>query len=227
MIPFPFQAGQLGFENAQSAVTERIWMDFEGADHATVFTDIGTGGSNWTVGGGTPELTTAQILAGISSLSIPASTSYIKTAYNTANRLPPTGDWTLSFKIRASSAGGWVQGGVGTYCLSAQGTAGNASDTAFAMATNSSGKMSVILSDGATRSVILTGATTLATNTNYDFKVTRVGNTITFYINNVSDGSGTFTGTINTPAGEDWRIGAPKGGQNPTSPFWFDTFRMG
>jgi hypothetical protein len=86
--------------------------------------------------------------------------------------------------------------------------------------------MGFTLSDGTTRSQIVTGATTLATNTDYDFKVTRVGNTITLYLNNVSDGSGTFSGTINTPSGQAWRIGQPAFASNPSAPFFFDTFRL-
>ena len=201
----------------------RIEMDFEGANGATSFPDTGTGASVWT-GSGSAALTTGTVLAGTSSLSIPTTSSYISTPYTTANRIPPTGNWTLTFKIRSS--GGWVQGGVGCYILSCQDTIGVASGTAIALATNASGKLLVVMSDGTTRSVIVTGATTLATNTTYDFEVRRVSNTITFLINGVSDGSGTFSGSVNSPAGRTWRIGQPESGNNPPAAFFFDTFRL-
>jgi hypothetical protein len=206
-------------------VTERIYMDFEGANGSQVFTDIGTGASTWTWAG-SAAITTATVLAGTSSLSIPTTSSSISTSYTTGNRIPPTGDWTLTFKVRASSAGGWVQAGAGTYVISCQNSTATAAGTAFALATSSAGKVVVILSDGTTRSVIVTGATTVATNTDYTFTVTRVTNTITLLINGVSDGSGTFSGTINTPAGQSWRIGQPAFAANPSAPFFFDTFRL-
>jgi len=201
----------------------RIEMDFEGANGSTTFTDTGTGASTWGFSG-SAAITTGTILAGTSSLSVPTTSSFIQTAYTTNNRVPPTGNWSLTFKIR--STGGWVQGGVGCYVLSVQDGVGIGSGTAIALATNSSGKLLVILSDGTTRSVIVTGATTLATSTTYDFEVRRVTNTITFLINGVSDGSGTFSGTINTPVGRQWRIGQPESGNNPPAPFVFDTFRL-
>lgn len=217
----PFAAMRL----RRAASLYRIEMDFEGANGATSFLDTGTGASAWTAGGAA-ALTTSTVLAGTSSLSIPTTSSYITTPYNTANRIPPTGNWSITFKVRASSAGGWVQGGVGTYVLSCQDSSITAAGTAIALATNSSGKMLVVMSDGSTRSVIVTGGTTLATNTTYDMEVKRVSNTITFLINGVSDGSGTFSGTVNTPSGQAWRVGQPAAGNNPPAPFFFDTFRL-
>lgn len=206
-------------------VTERIYMDFEGANGSTTFSDIGTGASTWTAAG-SAAITTGTVLAGSSSLSIPNTTSQINTSYTTANRIPPTGDWSMTFMARASSAGGWVQGGVGTVLLSCQDVGATAAGTAFVFATNSSGKVLIIMSNGTTRSTIVTGATTLATNTTYTFAITRVTNTITLLINGVSDGTGTFSGTVNTPSGGVWRIGQPVAGNNPPAPAFFDTFRL-
>jgi hypothetical protein len=200
-------------------------MDFEGTNGSTTFTDIGTGGSVWTAGGAA-ALTTGTVLAGTSSLSIPTTSSYINTAYTTANRIPPTGNWSMTFMARASSAGGWVQAGVGTVLVSCQDLSATAAGTAFVFATNSAGKVLIIMSNGTTRSTIVTGATTLATNTNYTFTITRVTNTITLLINAVSDGTGTFSGTVNTPSGGFWRIGQPVAGNNPPAPGFFDTFRL-
>jgi hypothetical protein len=170
----PFAAMRLK-KPASAAVAERIYMDFEGANGSQVFTDIGTGASTWTWAG-SAALTTSTVLAGTSSLSIPTTSSYIETPYTTGNRIPPTGNWSLTFKARASSAGGWVQAGVGTYLLSVQNSTATAAGTAFAMATNASGKMQLVLSDGTTRSLILTGATTLATNTAWRIGQPTAGN---------------------------------------------------
>lgn len=206
-------------------VTERIYMDFEGANGSTTFTDVGTAGSVWTAGGAA-QITTSTVLAGTSSLSIPTTASVISTPYNASNRIPPTGNWVMTFAARASSAGGWVQGGVGTVLVSCQINTGTAAGTAFVFATNSAGRVIIIMSDGTTRSTIVTGTTVLATNTNYTFEISRATNTITLKINGVSDGTGTFSGTVNTPVSQDWRIGVPAAGNNPPAPAFFDTFRL-
>jgi hypothetical protein len=198
-------------------------MDFEGANGSTTFTDVGTAASTWTAGG-SAALTTAVILAGTSSLSIPTTSSFISTPYNASNRVPPTGNWAITFQAR--STGGWVQGGVGTVLLSCQDASATAAGTSFVFATNSTGRILIIMSDGATRSVIVTGTTVLATSTTYTFEVTRTTNTITLRINGASDGTGTFSGTVNTPVGQTWRIGQPVAGNNPPASVTFDTFRV-
>jgi hypothetical protein len=204
-------------------ITDRIYMDFEGANGSTTFTDAGTAASTWSPGG-TAALTTATVLAGTSSLSIPTTSSVITTPYNSSNRVPPTGNWSITFQAR--STGGWVQGGVGTVLLSCQDNVASAAGTAFVFATNSTGRVLIIMSDGATRSVIVTGTTVLATSTTYTFTITRTTNTITLLINGVSDGTGTFSGTVNTPVGQSWRIGLAAAGNTPPAAFVFDTFRV-
>lgn len=203
-----------------ASAANRISMVFDAGNGSTTFTDTGTGASTWTGSGGT-TCSTATILAGVSSLSVSATTDYLETAYNSSNRIPATADWDLEFMARISTA-------TSTYLVSVQDTSATAAGTAFALATNASAQLQVILSDGSTRSIIVAAAapTAISSGTTYTLKVTRRGSTITLYINGVSVGTGTFSGSVNLPASQAWRIGKPLFGATNGANGFYDNFRL-
>lgn len=202
-----------------------VSMDFEGADASTTFTDSGTGASTWTAGGASALSTVSPApLTGTASLKIPAlNADYIKTAYGANNCLPARGDWDILMRVRCT---GWDTGGVGKTFLSAQSPAAAAIDTAFALATNSTRKLLIVLSDGTTRSVIATSTSSMANNTTYDISAARRGNTVSVGFGAGTGGGGTFTGAIHLPVGRDLRLGNQEGGNTGAVNLWVDTFRI-
>lgn len=203
-------------------ITDEIYMDFEGTDGAAVFLDEGAAASTWTRSGSGVALTTTTALDGSSSLLVTATTDYLEADYTSANQIPASTDWDLSFKCRAAT---WVSGGLGRYVLSAQGPSANASDTAIALATNASRQLQLIMSNGTTRSVIISGPT-LSDNTTYDILVTRRGTTMSLTVNGGTPSTGTFAGSVNFPAGRKWRIGKPEASASSASSLRFDRFRL-
>ncbi|MDM0041888.1 hypothetical protein QTI05_22800 [Variovorax sp. J22R193] len=215
----PFQAMRLrNAAGGPAPSTDIIHMEYEAGNLSTVFTDTGTGASTWTGTGGT-FCSTTVILAGVSSLRTTADTDYLETAYTTGNRIPPTGDWDLDFLFRLGSS-------AGVYVLSCQDASATAAGTAFAVATSGGSQPVIVLSDGTTRSVIVGPTAALSATTNYTGKVTRRGSTIEFFVNGVSQGTGTFSGTINTPVGGVWRIGKPLFGSNNGNGGYLDNLRL-
>lgn len=206
--------------NASAAGGVSIYMDFEGANNSTTITDLGP--STWACSGAA-KIQTAVPLVGTSS-AILTGTDFISTPATASNMLPPTADFDLSFVARASS---WISNaGVGIYLLSVQDNSVTAAGTQFAIATSLSSQLAVILSDGTTRSTIVL-AGSLAINTTYEITVRRRGTTISLWANGSQIGSGTFTGSINLPAGRSWRIGYPEAGIDRTpSTTYIDNIRL-
>lgn len=204
-------------------LTDRVLMDFEGSNGSQTFTDTGSAGTTWSASGAGTALTTGTILAGTSSLGVTAGTDYMEAAAASGNMLPATGNWSIRFRIRAGTL---TSGGLGRYLVSCQGTAGNAADTHIVLATNASSVVSVILSDGTTRSTVISSGFSMAVNTTYNIEVNRVGSTINLIVDGTSRASATFTGSINRPSGRKWRIGAPEFAANGASNIVFDSFRI-
>lgn len=221
MLLLVYQQGQFG----RGAIVGRdlVYMDFEDVDGSTTFTDTGEGGSTWTAGGNA-QIDTGTVLAGTSSLLIPAlNADYIGTPYSVANGLPARGDWDILCRVRCS---GWDLGGVGKTFISAQNAATTAADTAFAVACNTSRNLLMILSDGTTRSVIAQSSSAMANNTTYDIAVARRGHSVSIGFGPGTGGAGTFTGAINMPAGRTLRVGNHETGNTGAPNLWVDTFRI-
>lgn len=200
-----------------------VSMDFEGANGSATFTDDGTGASTWARSGTGVALTTTTPLAGTSSLLVTATTDYLETDYDSDNCLPASADWDISFKMRAATL---VSGGLGRYVLSAQDSSTTAAGTAFAIATNASGNLLLVLSDGTTRSVIVTSSTVLSVDTTYDVLMQRRGTSVRMFFGGISVGTGTFSGSVNLPASRKLRIGKPEASASSASSLRFDTFRI-
>jgi hypothetical protein len=197
------QLGQLGRHGPR--FNAKIWMDFEGLTSGTQqFTDRGTGRSVWVKLGTDIELA--------NDVAAPAGKTWLK-AFNaahaletdavSANMLPATADWDLKFYVRMTAV-------TSRYMLSVQDGTPTAAGTQFAIATNGSGVPLVVLSDGATRSTIVTAPSAMSTNTTYAIVVSRRGSTISMTRDGSAYGSGTFAGSINQPAGRKWRISRPE-----------------
>lgn len=227
MIPFPFQVGQIGYESARdpfAGLTEVIHMDFDTGNGSTTFTDSGSAGTTWTRAS-TETCTTSTILDGTSSLNIVSGgSSYLTAASSSSNRLPASGNFRLKFLARASS---WLRPDTaGAYLLSLQDSTATAAGTQFAIATNSSSIVSLIYSDGTTRSATA-AASALATNANLAFEFHRDGSTLRLIVNSTAIVTVTgFTG--NFPAATvNWRVGAPlAGNSSPTNGMIFDKFTL-
>ena len=205
-----------------------IQMDFEGANASQTFTDQGIAQSVWSAGTAGATIQTTTVLAGTSSLKCADnSVDYVKTSAVSANMLPATANWDLSVRAQAAS---WTRGGAGgIYLLSIQDASATAAGTQFALATSLSGVMALILSDGSTRTTIVTTSTTLVDGMAYTFKFSRRGsgtNNITCYLNGSQEQQGTFSGSINQPSGRDWRIGKPEFAVGGSTALYVDTLRL-
>jgi hypothetical protein len=222
MIPGITASYVFGDVEEEADPTLAISMNFDAGDGSTTFTDLG--GSVWTIGAGAVEISEDIVIEGASSLFVPAA-GYLKTAYVAGNRIPADGDWRLKFKARATS---WLSAGsTGAYILSVQDATPTAAGTVIAIATDSFSRPVLVVSDGTTRSVLITGTDALTTAATVTFEVKRIGDTIDFLINDVSIGTGTFTGSFPVAADQDWRIGTPTfADRAPVNGMYFDTFSL-
>jgi hypothetical protein len=206
------------------APPRKIDMLFDAGNGEAVFSDSGTGASTWTVGSGAVVCSTAEVLAGVSSLFIPAGGApYLTAAASAGNLLPATKDFSLRFRARASS---WLRpDSAGCYILSVQDAASTAAGTQFAIATNTNQFPALVYSDGTTRSVA-TGSVAIPTNATVLFELVRTGSTLALKINGAVAVSVTFSGAFPQPA-TPWRIGAPAGvAGGPTNGMYFDSFSL-
>lgn len=213
-----FTCGPALFSPAQDI----IHMVFETGNGSVVFTDTGTAASMWAGSSSGVKCTTATVLDGISSLAISGGADYLTSPYTTANRLPPSGNFDLQFLYLAATPL------ISVYLMSCQDASATAAGTAFAIATNSSQQLVVILSDGTTRSIIVapSALSVMTQSTKYLVKVSRRGTTISLYLNGVAAGSGTFAGAINTPIGGSWRLNKPIFGSGNSLTCYFDDFYL-
>lgn len=221
LMLFQLQQGQFGRGSGGSV--DLVYMDFEGADGSTTFDDSGAGASVWTASGNA-QIDTGVVLAGTSSLLIPAlNADYIGTPYAVSNGLPPRGDWDIVCRVTCNN---WDLGGVGKTFISAQSAAAAAADTAFAIACNSSQQLVVILSDGTTRSVIAISSGSMLDGTTYDISAARRGNTVSIGFGPGTGGSGSFTGAIHMPVGRTLRVGNQEGNNTGAAVLSLDSFRI-
>lgn len=229
MIPFPFQAGQLGYESARdpfAGLTEVIHMDFDAGNGSTTFTDSGSAGTTWTRAS-TETCTTSTILDGVSSLQIVSGGASRLTATTTsANRLPATGNFRLKFLARSSN---WLKADTtGSSILSLQDSSATAAGTQFVIAVNSSSVPLLVYSDGTTRTVATGSGGGLATAATLDFEFARDGTTLTLKIAGttrvtVTGFSGSFPAITTTP----WVIGNNGGfASSAASGILFDKFTL-
>src|SRR5690349_18914254 len=163
----------LGAIFSTKGYTQFVNTTFDGlANNATTFPDAaGTlNGCAWTAVSGAKATTTSP-LTGTSSLSIPnCTTDAISAPYTLANGIPRSGSWKLFIKIQ--SGGSWNTGGGGKTLLSVQDASATAAGTVFGIATNASGALALIYSDGSTRSVTSGGPSVNTTGT-FDVEVYR------------------------------------------------------
>lgn len=201
-----------------------ISLSFEGTNGSTTFTDVGSAGSTWSAVGAA-AISTTVILDDTSSLKIPSCTAdAISASYTSANRLPATADFDLRADIYTT--GNWATGGGGKTIFSCQDASATAAGTAFYIATNASALLAVGLSDGSTRSQIAITGVAMASGTKHGIAVRRRGSTITISANG-STGSGTFSGSINMPAGSPvWRIGNTLFGNSGSETWYIDNVTL-
>lgn len=202
-------------------ITDLIHLWFDDGNGSTAFSDQGTAGTTWTGAGSAVETSTGA-LSGISSLSIPNVGSAVLSApYSASNCLPATADWDLEFIVNPGTV-------ASTYMVSVQDSGTTAAGTAIAVVTNASSQLVVILSDGTTRSIIVaaSAATAIASGVTKTIKVTRRTSTIALSFNGTQVATGTFSGSINLPTGQSWRIGKPVTGTNNGMNGLYDNFRI-
>ena len=207
-----------------------IALHFEQANGSTTFIDDGSASSTWTGGGAFVMVSTTSPLAGAGSLQ---GTTHTNLGIRTAavpgvNMLPATADWRLSFKFKAASYLVPITG-TGFYILSIQGITGGGTpaETQIVIATNYERKVAVFLSDGITRDLVILTSMALVGGTAYSFKLERVSNIVTLYLDDTDRGSATYSKSLNQPTGRQWRVGQPEYDvvdNGPTPPWQFDDF---
>jgi hypothetical protein len=204
------QIGQAGLHGPYR--NARIWLDFEDG-----LQDFGTGRSVWTAQNVGESST--LILAGNKSLRSTTSNDYLTASATSGNMLPATADWDLEFLVHS---GNWTS----RYVVSVQDTTATAAGTQFAWATGAGGVPVFVLSDGATRSTIITAPGAMSINTTYAISVTRRSSTIAMTRDGSAYGSGVFAGSINQPAGRAWRIFKPEFAGSGAATAAFDRLRL-
>lgn len=200
------------FRGSVSPNLSQINMQFDAGNGSQTFTDTGTAGSIWTPSGAGVVCSTGHVIAGVSSLFLPTNADYLGAPTSTTNRLPATANFSLKWVGYYSS--NLSAGGTGGYLMSIQDTTPTAAGTQFAVATNASGLLVLVYSDGTTRSATTpTTSLTILTNTNYELK--RVGTTLTLLQNSTAVATVTgFSGSFPAVTGRSWRIGKPEFGSN-------------
>lgn len=214
------------FVGAAVASLNRIEMHFDAGNNTQTFTDSGSAGSTWAPSGSGVITSTAHVIAGVSSLSLPTNADYLEAATSAANRLPATADFSVKWKARY--AGALSAGGVGGYLLSIQDSGATAAGTQFAIATNSSGALLLIYSNGTTRTVPPAGQM-LTTATDLAFEFKRVGTTLTLLMGGSASVTVTgFSGSFPAVTTTKWRVGKPEFGTNTglASGVFFDDFTL-
>lgn len=172
--------------------------------NGTRISDRGQARMRWPTLGGSSSITDTSTAFPDSPGALVLSSAGSGNAYLSSDTLvhqemgiPAFRDWTLSFDIWAVT---WASGGAGRYIMSYQGATANAADTQFALVTNLSGVIVLIMSDGTTRGTTFTAPGAMAASTVYRMRLTRRGSTIALTRDGVAHGSGTHAGRINFPA---------------------------
>jgi len=167
---------------------------------------------------GSAQVSTSVKKYGTGSLYFPTSgTNYLSCQTNPSVPLG-SGNFTVE---------GWfyfTAVGTNNYEMISKETAGAAND-GFRVVLNSSQKIVVNMSsNGTAYSLTITGATTISSSTWYHVAVVRNGSTVTCYLNGVSDGSGTFSGSL-YETNTFWAL-ATRGGYGTTMQGYIDDFRV-
>jgi hypothetical protein len=203
----------------------KILMNFEGSNGSTTFTDTGNGSSVWTGTGGA-ALTTTSPISGSSSLLLTADTDYIEAPYVVgANSIPPTDDFSLKISFKSPTSNPQQ-----TYMLSVQDSTGSAAGTVIVLYIGFGGPLALYISDGTTRSLVISGTSGLATaNTVATYEVRRVGPDLYLYVNGSSVGNYSVSGfSFAQPSGLKWRIGQAEftGPGTTIAGMWVDDFSL-
>lgn len=209
-----FGSGGGGSDPHFASVAALLHMD--GADASTTFTDVK--GSTWTRFGNA-QIDTAQSKFGGASGLFDGTGDYIETGYASALDLS-TGDFTVEWWMRPNSIA------VAQAMLEMR---PDASQAAGLVVTQSGAdptkvRFNVGDSDSTNYESIITSTTSVATGTWYHVACVRSGSTFYLFLDGVSQGTGTFSGTIYINSSNP-RIGAARDGTLGYNG-WLDDFRI-
>lgn len=202
LMPMPGLHGSVGI-GGNDAFTELL-LHMDGVDASTSFPDASSNGLSVTVGGNA-QVDTAQSKFGGASALFDGTGDYIKTPASAALNMG-TGNFTIDFWVRATTTASDP-----VLFKIDSGTASNG----LAIA---AGKLQW-WKDGV--GAIVTGATSLSTNTWHHVAIVRSGSTLTAYLNGTSDGSGSLSDSMDFSS---WRIADGYYGADLSG--WIDEFRI-
>lgn len=161
-------------------------LHFDGADASTTFTD--QRGRVWTPSGNA-QIDTAQKKYGTAAALLDGAGDYLTTA-NNADFNIENNDYTIEAYVRALGAG------TERAIVSKRESTSNANEYLFVIDTSNKLAFSGWNAGGATRVVILAGATALTTGDFHHVAVTKEGATWSVFLNGVLDGTVTETGAV-------------------------------
>jgi hypothetical protein len=166
---------------------------------------------------GSAQISTSVVKYGTGSMYFPTSgTNYLASQINPTVPLG-SGNFTVEGWFYFTAVGA-------NYEMISKETAGAAQD-GFRVVLNSSNHVVVNMSsNGTTYALTITGAATIVANTWYHVAISKVGTTVTSYINGNADGSATFSGSL-YETNTFWAL-ATRGGYGTTMQGYIDDFRV-
>lgn len=168
-----------------------LYLPLNGLHNSTTFSDVSSSPKTVTPTGQT-KISTDQYKFGGASAYFDGSGDYLSVSYDPEVNLA-TGDFTIEFWMRPETVSGtsrvWYD----------QRPSWTAYGIVILQYTTTANKLTVFIGDNNNSAweVSITGSTTLVAGNWHYVKLTREGSTFTLWLDGVSQGAGTFAGTIN------------------------------